>query len=191
MEKITILGKDFAVQNVSLPCVSGAFFSKQTWSDTRIYSLVVSESDLVGKDFAYLKSHLADVQNSVGMRASSKHHIPVVDTDVRNAILGEMRKTADDFAKALEEQNDTFFAEYDKIFLSLFVGEKLPLCKVTLTAMDIAGVPDYPSIIDGKTTRATSRDVYDFESCIAKSAMSAAADILAAVDADSDEEEEE
>ena len=192
MGNISILGQNFPVTNVEIPCVSGKFFSTQTWSDTRIYSLLVSESDLAGKSYEELLNDLDSVCEGVAMRNNNKHHVPILDADIRSAILGKMGKTTSDFTKAVEESDDTFFQLYDKYLLELFVGKKLKLCKVTLSVATLTNgaKTTYKSRIGDNVTDATGRDVYDFASAIEKSVISAAADILAAIEDEEDDEEE-
>lgn len=191
MEKITVFGKEFGVTKSEMLCVSAAFFSVQGWSDTRIYSLSFSDSEANGKSFAELASNPALLVGGVSMRGSSPHHVPVVDTNVRNAILAQIGKTAADFETAKTTQNDSFFQLYDSTFLQLFLNKKFNICKVTL---DVATLTDgkfteYTATIGETTNKATSRDVYDFENAIEKSALSAVADILNSLDEDEEEEE--
>ena len=191
MEKITILGKDFPVIKKEMLCVTAAFFSVQSWSDTRIYSLSFSDSDANGKTFAELLNNPDLLTSGVSMRGSSPHHVPVVDTNVRSAILAQIAKTPNDFAKAVADNDETFFNLYDNTFLSLFLNKKFDICKVTINVATLTDgkFTQYTSVIGETTNSATSRDVYDFENAIEKSTISAAADILQSLEEDEDEEE--
>lgn len=192
MDKISLLGKEFAVNKKEMLCVTASFFSVQSWSDTRIYSLSFSDSETNGKTFAELLANPALLVGGVSMRGSAPHHVPVVDTNIRNAVLAQMGKTANDFANAVASDDETFFSLYDNTFLSLFLNKKFEICKVTLSVSTLTDgkFVEYTSVIGENTTKATSRDVYDFETSIEKSVLSAAADILQSLEDEEDEEEE-
>lgn len=191
MEKISVLGKDFAVTKAQMLCVSASFFSVQAWSDTRIYSLSFSDSEANGKSFAELLNNPTLLASGASMRGSAPHHVPVVDTNVRSAILAQIGKTQVDFNTAAAANDDTFFALYDSTFLSLFVNKKFDVCKVTLNVATLTDgkFTEYTSTIGENVTKATSRDVYDFENAIEKSTLSAVADILQSLEEDDEEEE--
>ena len=191
MEKISILGKDFAVTKSPMLCVSAAFFDKQAWSDSRIYSLSFSDSEANGKTFAELAADPNLLASGTSMRGSSPHHVPVVDTNVRTAILTQIGKTTTDFAAAMAANDETFFALYDKTFLSLYLNKKFDICKVTLNVATLTDgkFTEYISVIGETTNKATSRDVFDFENAIEKSTLSAVADILQNLEEDDEEEE--
>ena len=191
MEKISVLGKDFAVTKAQMLCVSAAFFSVQAWSDTRIYSLSFSDSEANGKSFAELLNNPTLLASGASMRGASPHHVPVVDTNIRSAILTQIGKTQTDFNNAATANDDTFFALYDSTFLSLFINKKFDICKVTLNVATLTDgkFTEYTSTIGENVTKATSRDVYDFENAIEKSTLSAVADILQSLEEDDEEEE--
>ena len=190
MEKINILGHDFDVQRLSVSCVNAAYFSTQAWSTNRIYSLTISQSDIVGKSYDDLLNNLDAVCDGSSMRGANVNHIAVVDTNLRKAVLAKMLKTENDLEKAINENDDVFFAAYDKLIIDLYLNKQLNVCKVTLDVSTLTNGAHttYKSEINGNTTEASTRDVFDFASGIQKSVLSAAADILAAVE-DEDEEE--
>lgn len=191
MEKINILGHDFDVQRLSVSCVNAAYFSTQAWSTNRIYSLTISQSDIVGKSYDDLLNNLDAVCDGSSMRGANVNHIAVVDTNLRKAVLAKMLKTENDLEKAINENDDVFFAAYDKLIIDLYLNKQLNVCKVTLDVSTLTNGAHttYKSEINGNTTEASTRDVFDFASGIQKSVLSAAADILAAVEDDEDEEE--
>lgn len=191
MEKINILGHDFDVQKLSVSCVNAAYFSTQAWSTNRIYSLTISQSDIVGKSYDDLLNNLDAVCDGSSMRGANVNHIAVVDTNLRKAVLAKMLKTENDLEKAINENDDVFFAAYDKLIIDLYLNKQLNVCKVTLDVSTLTNGAHttYKSEINGNTTEASTRDVFDFASGIQKSVLSAAADILAAVEDDEDEEE--
>lgn len=191
MEKINILGHDFDVQRLSVSCVNAAYFSTQAWSTNRIYSLTISQSDIVGKSYDDLLNNLDAVCDGSSMRGANVNHIAVVDTNLRKAVLAKMLKTENDLEKAINENDDVFFAAYDKLIIDLYLNKQLNVCKVTLDVSTLTNGTHttYKSEINGNTTEASTRDVFDFASGIQKSVLSAAADILAAVEDDEDEEE--
>lgn len=191
MEKINILGHDFDVQRLSVSCVNAAYFSTQVWSTNRIYSLTISQSDIVGKSYDDLLNNLDAVCDGSSMRGANVNHIAVVDTNLRKAVLAKMLKTENDLEKAINENDDVFFAAYDKLIIDLYLNKQLNVCKVTLDVSTLTNGAHttYKSEINGNTTEASTRDVFDFASGIQKSVLSAAADILAAVEDDEDEEE--
>ena len=191
MEKINILGHDFDVQRLSVSCVNAAYFSTQVWSTNRIYSLTISQSDIVGKSYDDLLNNLDAVCDGSSMRGANVNHIAVVDTNLRKAVLAKMLKTENDLEKAINENDDVFFAAYDKLIIDLYLNKQLNVCKVTLDVSTLTNGAHttYKSEINGNTTEASTRDVFDFASGIQKSVLSAAADMLAAVEDDEDEEE--
>ena len=191
MEKINILGHDFDVQRLSVSCVNAAYFSTQAWSTNRIYSLTISQSDIVGKSYDDLLNNLDAVCDGSSMRGANVNHIAVVDTNLRKAVLAKMLKTENDLEKAINENDDVFFAAYDKLIIDLYLNKQLNVCKVTLDVSTLTNGAHttYKSEINGNTTEASTRDVFDFASGIQKSVLSAAADMLAAVEDDEDEEE--
>ena len=95
-----------------------------------------------------------------------------------------------DLEKAINDNDDAFFSVYDKLIVDLYLNKQLNVCKVTLDISTLTGGTHttYKSEIGGNTTEASTRDVFDFASGIQKSVLSAAADMLAAVE-DEDEEE--
>lgn len=192
MEKVNVLGRDFDVQKLQVSCVNAAYFSTQAWSTNRIYSLTISQSDIVGKSYDDLLNDLDAVCDGSSMRGASVNHIAVVDTNLRKAILAKMLKTENDLEKAIAENDDTFFAAYDKLVVDLYLNKQLNVCKVTLDVSTLTGGmhTSYVSQIGDNKTAASSRDVFDFASGIQKSVLSAAADILAAIEDEEDEEEE-
>lgn len=191
MEKVTILGKEFAVSKSPMLCVTASFFAWQSWSDTRIYSLSFSDSEANGKSFDELNLSPELLTAGVSMRGSAPHHVPVVDTNVRPAILAKLGKTQAEFDVAKTNENETFFALYDQTFLSLFLTKKFDICKVTLNVATLTDgkFTEYTATIGETTNKATSRDVYDFENAIEKSTISAVADILQSLEEDNEEEE--
>ena len=191
MEKVTILGKEFAVSKSSMLCVTAGFFSWQAWSDTRIYSLSFSDSEANGKSFEQLSMSPELLTAGVSMRGSAPHHVPAVDTNVRQAILAKLGKTQADFDAAKANENEAFFTLYDQTFLSLFLSKKFDICKVTINVATLTDgkFTEYTSTIGETTNKATSRDVYDFENAIEKSTISAVADILQSLEEDNEEEE--
>lgn len=191
MEKINILGHNFDVQRLSVSCVNAAYFSTQAWSTNRIYSLAISQSDIVSKSYDDLLNNLDAVCDGSSMRGANVNHIAVVDTNLRKAVLAKMLKTENDLEKAINENDDVFFAAYDKLIIDLYLNKQLNVCKVTLDVSTLTNGAHttYKSEINGNTTEASTRDVFDFASGIQKSVLSAAADMLAAVEDDEDEEE--
>lgn len=192
MEKLTILGKDFAVTKKKMHCVNAAFFSVQGWSDTRIYSLSFSDSEALTMSFDQLASNTEQLANGTSMRGSNPAHVPIVDTNIRNAVLAKLGKTLADWETAKATTDNTFFETYDKLLLSLYLNKDFDVCKVSLNVATLTDgkFTTYKPMIDGnETTTATSRDVYDFENAIEKSALSAVADILQNLEEDDEEEE--
>lgn len=192
MDKVTILGKDFAVTDLKVTCVNAQFFSVQAWSNNRIYSLSITQSDIVNKSYDDLLNDINAVCEGSSMRGANVNHVAVVDTNLRKAILAKMLKTENDLQKAIEENDTTFFASYDKLVIDLYLNKLLNVCKVTL---DIATLTNgthttYKSVIGENVTTATSRDVFDFKTGIQKTALSAAADILSAIEDEEEDEEE-
>ena len=192
MEKINVLGHDFEVQKLQVSCVNAAYFSTQAWSSNRIYSLTISQSDIVGKSYDDLLNNLDAVCDGSSMRGANVNHIAVVDTNLRKAVLVKMLKTENDLEKAINENDDTFFAAYDKLIVDLYLNKQLNVCKVTLDVSTLTGGThtSYVSQIGDNKTAASSRDVFDFASGIQKSVLSAAADILAAIEDEEEDEEE-
>lgn len=192
MEKINVLGHDFEVQKLQVSCVNASYFSTQAWSTNRIYSLTISQSAIVGKSYDDLLNDLDAVCDGSSMRGANVNHIAIVDTNLRKAILAKMLKTENDLEKAIESNDDTFFAAYDKLVVDLYLNKQLNVCKVTLDVSTLTGGThtSYISQIGENKTPASSRDVFDFASGIQKSVLSAAADILAAIEDEEEDEEE-
>lgn len=189
MEKINVLGHEFEVQKLQVSCVNAAYFSAQAWSTNRIYSLTISQSDIVGKSYDDLLNDLDAVCDGSSMRGANVNHIAIVDTNLRKAVLAKMLKTENDLEKAINENDDTFFAAYDKLIIDLYLNKQLNVCKVTLDVSTLTNGThtSYVSQIGDNKTAASSRDVFDFASGIQKSVFSAAADILAAIEEDEEE----
>lgn len=192
MEKITILNKEFEVTTLPMKCVQGAFFSVQSWSDTRIYSLSLTDSEVIGKSFEELLADPALLEKGTAMRAATPKHVPIVDTNVRSAILQKLGKSEQDFNTAMESADETFFTLYDNVLLSLFVGKMFNISRVVL---DISTLTDgkfveYTNTIDDISTKASTKEVCDFASAIQKTALSQAAQMLASLEDDEDDEEE-
>ena len=185
------MGKDFAVTKKKMHCVNATFFSVQGWSDTRIYSLSFSDSEALTMSFDQLASNTEQLANGTSMRGSNPAHVPVVDLNIRNAVLAKMGKTLADFEVAKTTNNDAFFESYDKLLLSLYLNRDFDVCKTTLNVATLTDgkFTEYTSTIGDTTNKATSRDVYDFENAIEKTALSAAADILQSLEEDDEEEE--
>lgn len=190
MENINVLGHEFSVQKLQVSCVNASYFSTQAWSTNRIYSLAISQSDIVSKSYDDLLNDLDAVCDGSSMRGANVNHIAIVDTNLRKAVLAKMLKTEADLEKAINDNDDTFFSVYDKLIVDLYLNKQLNVCKVTLDISTLTGGTHttYKSEIGGNTTEASTRDVFDFASGIQKSVLSAAADMLAAVE-DEDEEE--
>lgn len=193
MDKINVLGHDFEVQKLQVSCVNAAFFSTQAWSTNRIYSLTISQSNIVNKSYDDLLNDLESVCDGSSMRGANVNHIAIVDTNLRKAVLAKMLKKESDLEKAIEENDDVFFAAYDKLIIDLYLNKQLNVCKVTLDVSTLTGGKhtSYVSQISDNKTAASSRDVFDFASGIQKSVLSAAADILAAVEEEEEDDEEE
>lgn len=192
MEKISILGKDFAVTTKKMHCVNAAFFSVQGWSDTRIYSLSFSDSEALTMTFDQLAADANQLANGTSMRGSNPAHVPVVDTNIRNAVLAKLGKTLGDWETAKAASDTTFFDNYDKLLLSLYLNKDFDVCKVSLNVATLTDgkFTTYKPMIDGsEITTATSRDVFDFENAIEKSTLAAVADILQNLEEEEDEEE--
>ena len=192
MEKINILGHDFEVQKLQVTCVNASYFSTQAWSSNRIYSLTISQSNILQKSYDELLNDLDSVCDGSSMRGANVNHIAVVDTNLRKAVLAKMLKTENDLQKAIDSNDDTFFGVYDKLIIDLYLNKTLNVCKVTLDVNTLTGGThtSYVSEIGGNKTAANSRDVFDFASGIQKSVLSAAADILAAIEDEEEDEEE-
>ena len=192
MEKINVLGHDFDVQKLQVSCVNASFFSTQAWSTNRIYSLTISQSNVVNKSYDELLNDLDSVCDSSSMRGANVNHIAIVDTNLRKAVLAKMLKTENDLEKAIEGNDDVFFNAYDKLIIDLYLNKQLNVCKVTLDVSTLTGGTHttYVSQIGDNKTAASSRDVFDFASGIQKSVLSAAADILSAIEDEEEGEEE-